>query len=136
MKIKKSEKAKVPTRAHEDDAGYDLFATRDIYLPASGKVIADTEISVDIPKGYFGDIRPKSGLLFNHNIATFGTVDSGYRGTIRVVLFNLGDRPYQFREGEKIAQMVLVPCLTPTLEVVEELDETDRGEGGFGSSGK
>lgn len=136
MKIKKSEKAKVPTRAHEADAGFDLFATRDIYVPASGKVIADTEISVDIPKGYFGDIRPKSGLLFNHSLATFGTVDSGYRGTIKVVLFNLGDRPYHFHEGEKIAQMVLVPCLTPTLEVVDELDETDRGEGGFGSSGK
>lgn len=126
----------IPRRAHKADAGYDLFATHDIYVNPHGKVTADTGVHIEIPAGYFGDIRPKSGLLFNHDIFTAGTVDSGYRGAVKVRIINFGNEPYQFRKGEKIAQMVLVPCLTPDLVIVEELPETERGNGGFGSTGK
>lgn len=126
----------LPCRAHKSDAGYDLFATKDIYIRPRGKATADTGVHIEIPAGYFGDIRPKSGLLFNHDILTAGTVDSGYTGAIRVRIINLGDEPYIFRKNEKIAQMVLVPCLTPDLVVVDKLTETERGNGGFGSTGK
>ena len=136
IKITLDEGAKMPTRAHEADAGYDLYAMQDIYIPTTGKVTADTGVHIEIPANYYGDIRPKSGLLFNHNLFTAGTVDSGYRGAVRVRIINFGTEPYQFRKGEKIAQMVLVPCLTPAFELVEELPETERGNGGFGSTGK
>jgi dUTP pyrophosphatase len=136
LKIKLEKNARLPVRAHASDAGYDLFATRNIYIMPHGKVTADTGVHCEIPAGYFGDIRPKSGLLFNHDIFTAGTVDAGYTGTVRVRIINLGSDPYEFHEGDKIAQMVLVPCLTPALEVVEELEETERGEGGFGSTGR
>ena len=127
MKVKIDRGAKLPIRAHKTDAGYDLFAIR---------ITADTGVHCEIPAGYFGDIRPKSGLLFKHDIFTAGTVDSGYTGSIRVRIINFGEEPYEFKEGEKIAQMVNIPCLTPELEVVEELSETERGSGGFGSTGK
>ena len=101
-----------------------------------GKITADTGVHLEIPAGYFGDIRPKSGLLFKHDIFTAGTVDSGYTGSIRVRIINFGEEPYEFKEGEKIAQVVFVPCYTPELEIVDELSETERGSGGFGSTGK
>lgn len=136
IKIALDEGAVMPSRAHKSDAGYDLFATKDIHIRPHGKVTADTGLHIEIPAGYFGDIRPKSGLLFKHDILTAGTVDSGYTGSVKVRIINLGDEPYQFRKNEKIAQMVLVPCLTPDLVVVDKLTETERGNGGFGSTGK
>ena len=136
MKVKIDDKAKLPIRAHKTDAGYDLFATREIYVMPKGKITADTGVHCEIPAGYFGDIRPKSGLLFNHNIFTAGTVDSGYTGSINVRIINFGEEPYVFKKGDKIAQMVIVPFIAPELEVVEELSETERGSGGFGSTGR
>lgn len=136
MKVKIDMEAKLPIRAHETDAGYDLFAMRNTYVMPRGRITADTGVHCEIPAGYFGDIRPKSGLLFKHDIFTAGTVDSGYTGSIRVRIINFGEEPYEFKAGEKIAQVVFVPCYTPELEIVEELDETERGSGGFGSTGK
>lgn len=136
VKITLDEGAKMPTRAHKADAGFDLYAMQDIYVMPQGRITADTGVHIEIPEGYFGDIRPKSGLLFNHNLFTAGTVDSGYRGAVKVRIINFGSEPYQFRKGEKIAQMVLMPCLTPALEEVEKLSETERGNGGFGSTGR
>ncbi len=136
MKVKLQREAKLPIRAHETDAGYDLFAMRNTYVMPRGRITADTGVHCEIPAGYFGDIRPKSGLLFNHNIFTAGTVDCGYTGSIRVRIINFGEEPYEFKKGDKIAQMVIIPCLTPELVVVDELNETDRGSGGFGSTGK
>lgn len=138
MHIKvKLDKAILPCRAHAADAGYDLFARHDIYIQPQGKVTADTGVHIEIPAGYFGDIRPKSGLLFNHDIVVgSGTVDSGYTGAVKVRIINFGNEAYQFHKGDKIAQMVIVPCLTPELTEVQELEETERGTGGFGSTGK
>lgn len=130
------EGAILPTRAHLADAGLDICTPQDIYVPALGRMTIDTGIHIELPKGYFADIRPKSGLLFNHNLTTAGTVDSGYTGAIRVRLINLSREPYSFKKGEKIAQMVILKCELPELNIVESLKNTERGGGGFGSTGK
>ena len=96
----------------------------------------DTGVHVEIPLGFFGDIRSKSGLLFKHNILTDGTIDSGYTGSIKIKLMNHGVWPYRFKAGDKIAQMVIQRCELPELVVVEEFATTERGDGGFGSTGK
>lgn len=130
------EGAQMPVRAHESDAGYDLFAMTDIYVQPEGKVSADTGVHIEIPAGYFGDIRPKSGLLFKHDIITAGTVDSGYTGSVKVRIINLGHEPYQFHKGDKIAQMVIIPFVAAELVEVDALNDTERGNGGFGSTGR
>ena len=136
IKVKLDDGAVMPCRAHETDAGYDLFAPRDIYVLGQMKTTVDTGVHIEIPKGYFGAIRAKSGLFFKYDLFTDGTVDCGYTGAVKVRIVNLGHSPYQFHKGDKIAQLVLIPCLTPTFEEVEELEETERGNGGFGSTGK
>lgn len=136
LKIKLDDGALLPTRAHDADAGLDLYTPYDVYLPSLGKVTVDTGVHIELPCDYFGDIRPKSGLLFKNNIITFGTIDSGYTGSINVRLINLSGEPYSFKKGEKIAQMVIVPCEYPGLEIVDGLTDSERGSGGFGSTGK
>ncbi len=124
-----------PTRAHPTDAGLDLYTPVDVVVPANGEVIIDTLVAAEIPDGYVGLITSKSGLMAK-GITSRGTVDASYRGHIRAVLFNHSDTDYQFHRGDKVTQMVLLPIITPELEVVTELSETDRGEAGFGSTGK
>lgn len=136
MRVKLNEGAFMPTRAHIDDAGFDLYCPRYVYIQPHGKLVIDTGVHVEIPKGYYGDIKAKSGLFFKKDLITTGTVDSGYRGSIHVKLVNLGDKGYTFDVGDKIAQMVITPCYTPELELSEELTETDRGSNGFGSTGR
>lgn len=137
LKIKLDENAIMPTRAHETDAGLDLYTPGHIYLSAmNSSMIVDTGVHVEIPHGYFGLITSKSGLFFKDGIFTTGTIDEGYTGSIKVKLNNFGFDLKQFSRGEKIAQMVIIPCLTPEIEVVDELAKTERGENGFGSTGK
>lgn len=135
MKVKLEEWAIPPTRAHKHDAGLDLYTPIDLNINGGCSVSVDTGVAMAIPVGFFGAVASKSGLLFNKKIFTFGTVDSGYTGTIRVILFNGGAQPVQFKAGDKIAQVILEPCLTPELEFVDSLEETERGDKGFGSSG-
>ena len=125
-----------PHRAHEDDAGLDLFAREEqIILPGESAVF-DTGVHVELPRGTFGKLESKSGLNVNYDIVSCGgTIDAGYVGSIKVKLYNLGKRPYMVRKGQKIVQMVIVPILTPSLELVDRLDDTERGSNGFGSSG-
>lgn len=125
----------IPTRAHPTDAGMDLYTPIDVYLPANEEIIVDTLVAMEIPEGYVGLITSKSGLM-SKGITSRGTVDSSYRGHIRAVLFNHGKNGYWFKRGDKITQMVLLPIITPELEIVTELSATERGEGGFGSTGK
>lgn len=134
MKIMLDKGAKMPTRAHPWDAGLDLYAMHDgeVYLAS----VFDTGVHVQIPEGYVGFVKSKSGLMVKHHIITDGTIDSHYTGSIRVKLFNRGVNPYHVQAGDKIAQLVIVPCLLPELEVVDSLEETDRGDGGFGSTGR
>ena len=152
MKIMLDEGAKMPTRAHEFDAGLDLYAPKFAAVPGSkytapiygcgygimsvGQKVIDTGVHVEIPEGYVGLIKSKSGLMVNNGLLTDGTIDSGYTGSIKVKLFNTSPKDYKFKAGEKIAQLVIVPCLLPDLEVVDHLEETDRGDGGFGSTGR
>lgn len=137
IKIMLDDGAIMPTRAHHADAGLDLYTPKDIYLCGGGSVGIDTGVHVEIPLGFFGDIRSKSGLLFKHNILTDGTIDSGYTGSIKIKLMNHGVWPYRFKAGDKIAQMVIQRCELPELMVVEEFaTTTERGDNGFGSTGR
>ena len=149
MKIKLDEGAIMPTRAHAFDAGLDLYAPKTVSIPGSkysssygyGKVYVgsrtvDTGVHVQIPEGFVGFIKSKSGLMANYGLLTDGTIDSGYTGSIRVTMFNTTCKDYVINAGEKVAQLVIQPCVLPRLELVDELEETDRGAGGFGSTGK
>ena len=124
-----------PTRAHPTDAGLDLYTPVDVVVPAHGSVIIDTLVACEIPDGFVGLITSKSGLMAK-GITSRGTIDASYRGHIRAVMFNHSNTDYEFHKGDKITQMVLLPIITPDLEVVTELNKTDRGEAGFGSTGK
>ena len=136
MKIMLDEGAKMPTRAHPWDAGLDLYAMEDGYVRCNNSHTFDTGVHVEIPEGCVGFIKSKSGLMVNHGILTDGTIDCGYTGSIKVKLFNHGTSKYEVKNGDKIAQLVIQPCMLPPLELVDELEETDRGAGGFGSTGK
>ena len=146
MKIMLDEGAILPTRAHETDAGLDLYTPNDVIVARSrwtptegitvGSATIDTGVHVEIPKGYVGFIKSKSGLMVKHGLTADGTIDCGYVGSIRVKLFNHTSTSYEFKAGEKVAQLVLLPIITPDLELVDSLEDTDRGSNGFGSSGK
>ena len=136
MKITLDEGAKMPTRAHAWDAGLDLYSTHDGYIRCNTNRTFDTGVHVQIPEGCVGLVKSKSGLMVNHGIITDGTIDSHYTGPIKVCLFNHGTSRYEVKKGDKIAQLVIVPCLLPELELVDHLEETDRGDGGFGSTGR
>ncbi len=135
--IKKLDKlAKIPTRANESDAGYDLYSIEKAYLPAGGRKVVRTGISVAIPPGFYGRVAPRSGLAVKRGIDVLaGVIDSGYRGEIGVVLQNLSDYDFEFLQGERIAQLILEQCNTIGWVEVEELEDSVRSDGGFGSTG-
>ena len=135
MKIKLDEGAILPNRAHKVDAGLDLFTPVDFTVQAKDSEVVDTGVHIEIPVGYVGFVKSKSGLMVNHDITTDGTVDAGYTGSIRIKLFNHSFNDKDFFKGQKIAQLVILPIITPELELVDDLDETERGNGGFGSTG-
>lgn len=136
MKVMLDPGAYMPVRAHENDAGLDLFAMEGKIIPPCGSAKFDTGVHVEIPKGYVGMITSKSGLMAKNGITSRGTIDSGYVGSIQAVLFNHSHKCIQIERGQKITQLVIMPIITPELEVVDSLEETERGEGGFGSTGK
>ena len=126
----------MPTRSHPWDGGLDLYAKEGGVLRPCSNETFDTGVHIEIPEGYVGFLRSRSGLMVNHHIVTDGTIDAHYTGSIRVKLFNLNRREYRVNAGDKIAQLVIVPCLLPELELVDSLEETERGDKGFGSSGR
>lgn len=136
MKIVLDEGATLPTRAHPWDAGLDLYSKEDGYIRCNQSRTFDTGTHIQIPEGCVGLVKSKSGLMVNHGIITDGTIDAHYTGSIKICLFNHGGSKYEVKKGDKIAQLVIVPCLLPELEWVDKLDETDRGDNGFGSSGR
>ena len=132
--------ARPPAQAHEGDAGYDLHAAEAVTIAPGERASVGTGIAVAIPSGQAGLVVPRSGLAARHGISVVnapGLIDSGYRGELRVLLLNT-DRtePFSVEPGDRIAQLVLVDVGTPDLEEVEQLDETVRGAGGFGSTGR
>lgn len=136
MKIKLDPGAYMPERAHSADAGYDLRSPVKGRLYAGEAVVIDTGVHVEIPVGYVGMLKSKSGLNVKHDIVGEGVIDSGYTGSIRVKLYNHGSESYVIESGDKISQLVILPIITPELELVSELEETDRGNNGFGSTGR
>ena len=136
MKITLDEGAVMPQRAHKQDAGLDLFSREDRAILDGDSAVFDTGVHIELPPGTFGQLFSKSGLNVNYNIVSCGgTIDEGYTGSIHVKLYNLGKKPYMIRKGQKICQLVIMPCLKPDLEIVEKLEDTERGTGGFGSTG-
>jgi dUTP diphosphatase len=132
-------RAWLPTRAYEHDAGFDLYALEPRRLAPGGRGSVRTGIAVEIPAGQAGLVLPRSGLADRHGIALVnapGLIDSGYRGEIRVLLLNTDPvEPFEVSEGDRIAQLVLVRVESPEIEEVGDLGESQRGAGGFGSSG-
>ena len=133
--------SKMPTRAHPWDGGLDLYAPECacIYTisPCGGSAVIDTGVHVQIPEGYVGFIKAKSGLNVKHGLTCTGVIDSHYTGSIAVKLYNHHNcLRYDVKPGDKIAQLVILPCLLPELELVDSLEETDRGDAGFGSTGR
>ena len=129
----------LPTRAHPDDAGLDLYAAEQIGIPVLGRNLVSTGIAVAIPPGHVGYITPRSGLAHSNGITVLnspGAIDAGYTGEIRVNLINHGQAPYVITPGQRIAQLVLHPIITPNVEEVDEIPDTERGTSGHGSTGK
>ncbi len=130
----------LPTYASELAAGMDLFAAVDmpVTLMVGERALIPTGIRIAIPPGYEGQVRPRSGLAIKKGIAMVnapGTIDADYRGEIRVILINLGQEPVTIHRGDRIAQLVIAPVVRVSWCPVDKLDETERGEGGFGHTG-
>lgn len=140
VKIKKlNTNAKVPTRGSEEAAGYDLYSNSNVEIRPEGTVKVNTGIAMEIPKGYFGAIYARSGLATKEGLRPancVGVVDSDYRGEIIVALHNDSNIVRVVEKGERIAQIVIMPYLSVEFEEVDDLDETKRGNGGFGSTDK
>ena len=146
MKVKLEKFAFMPTKAHESDAGFDLYAPCAFSVQRSyyndfgsvffGSATINTGVHIAIPQGYVGMIKSKSGLNVKYGLTAEGVIDSGYTGSIVVKLYNHSTDEYLFNKGEKIAQLVVMPISTEGLELVDELEDTERGDGGFGSSGR
>ena len=127
--------ANIPVRAHKNDAGLDLYATKGgLIFPFSRKAF-DTGVHVAIPEGFVGLLTSKSGLMDKQGITSRGTIDSEYTGSIRAVLFNHSWKFIRIKPNQKITQLVILPIITPDPEIVDGLEDTERGNGGFGSTG-
>jgi dUTP pyrophosphatase len=139
VKVKKLDKdAQVPAYAKTGDAGADLRAVQNAIIPPKTTVLIKTGIAVEVPVGYEAQIRSRSGLAARNSVFVLnspGTVDSGYRGEVCVILRNEGDLDFEIHTGDRIAQMVIKSVEQAVFDVVDSLSTSDRGEGGFGSSG-
>jgi dUTP pyrophosphatase len=138
LKIKKlSPDAILPNYSYNDDAAFDLYCLENVEIAPNERLQISTGIAMQIPAGHVGLIWDKSGLSHKHGIKTVGgVIDSGYRGEVKVGIINLGTEKYKFEKGHKVAQMIIQEKKTCDIVEVENLDDSERGEGGFGSSGK
>lgn len=131
--------AKAPVRAHDEDAGLDLFNFNEgkTVIPALGKAVFHTGVHVEIPYGYYGKIESKSGLNVKHGVVSCGgVIDSGYGGEIMVALYNLSSEDFVSEHGDKIAQLIVQKCELPAVVIVNEISSGERGDSGFGSTGR
>ncbi|XP_061348041.1 deoxyuridine 5'-triphosphate nucleotidohydrolase-like [Gastrolobium bilobum] len=137
LRVKKlSDKAILPSRASPLSAGYDLSSAVETKVPARGKALVATDISISIPQGTYARVAPRSGLAWKHSIDVgAGVIDADYRGPVGVILFNHSDVDFEVKLGDRIAQLIIEQILTPDVAEVDDLDSTLRGEGGFGSTG-
>ena len=128
--------AKMPNRAHKTDAGLDLYSRETKIIPAKGSAIFDTGVHIQLPPNTTGFLKSKSGLNVKYGITSEGVIDCGFCGSIVAKLYNHSGKDYKVKKGDKITQLVILPILTPELNLVTEFEETERGNGGFGSSGR
>lgn len=128
--------ATLPTRAHPDDAGLDLYALEDGVLPSGGGLVARTGIAIALPEQTVGLVADRSSMAKRGVKTSGGVIDAGYRGEIHIVLRNITPEVIRFTRGERIAQLLILPCLTPAVYESQDLGETHRGAKGFGSTGK
>lgn len=139
LRIQKiSEEAIIPYYAHKGDAGLDLFSIEDVTIQPSETALIKTGIKIELPENTEAQVRPRSGLALKHSITvlnTPGTIDEGYRGEICIILINHGKKPFNVEKKMKIAQMVVKPIIPVEVIEVKELSDSDRGQGGFGSTG-
>lgn len=138
LRIKKlNPQAQVPERGSQLAAGYDLYSTENTVILPTKRAVVGTGISIEMPEGVYGRIAPRSGLAVKHGIHVgAGVIDRDYTGELKVVLFNLGNEPYIIKPGYRIAQLILEKHMTVDVEEVHEMMETQRGDGGFGSTGQ
>ena len=128
----------LPAYATSGAAGMDVLSAEDVTIAPGARHAVATGLALAIPAGYEIQVRPRSGLALKHGITvpnTPGTIDSDYRGELKVILINHGDGPFEIHRGDRVAQLVLAPVTQAAWQEVDELDETDRGAGGFGSTG-
>ena len=130
--------AELPTYAHPGDAGMDIRSIEELTIDPGARALVHTGLVMVLPPGYEAQVRPRSGLALKNGVTvlnTPGTIDEGYRGEIGVILANFGSEPFKVEKGAKIAQMVIAPCTRAEIVETDEVDDTVRGTGGFGSSG-
>ncbi|XP_015065379.1 deoxyuridine 5'-triphosphate nucleotidohydrolase [Solanum pennellii] len=137
LRVKKlSENAVLPSRASSLSAGYDLSSAAETKVPARGKALVPTDLSIAVPQGTYARIAPRSGLAWKYSIDVgAGVIDADYRGPVGVVLFNHSEVDFEVKAGDRIAQLIVQKIVTPEVEQVDDLDSTVRGYGGFGSTG-
>lgn len=128
--------AYMPSRGHETDAGLDLRTPKAVTVPAYGSVAVDTGVHVELPRGCAGLLVSKSGLNVKHDITSTGLIDEGYTGSIVVKLYNHGGEDYKFEAGDKVTQLVVTPVICESLEQVSAFNPSERGDNGFGSTGR
>lgn len=136
MNIQLDKQALMPIRVHDTDAGLDLLSPVDTVIPAHGAVTIDTGVHIELPPNTAGFLKSKSGLNVKYGITSEGVIDVGYTGSVAVKLYNHSGMDYTVRRGDKISQLVVVNIDTPDLVLVEKLADTERGNGGFGSTGR
>lgn len=137
FRVKKlSDNAVLPSRGSPLSAGYDLSSATEMKVPARGKALVPTDLSIAVPEGTYARIAPRSGLTWKHSIDVgAGVIDADYRGPVGVILFNHCDVDFEVKIGDRIAQLIIEKIIVPEVEEVDDLDSTVRGSGGFGSTG-
>lgn len=134
--VKLSQNASAPSKASADAAGFDLYSAYDYEVQPSGKVLALTDLQIAVPDGCYGRVAPRSGLAHKNFIDVgAGVIDRDYRGNVGVILFNFGREIFHIKKGDRIAQLICERIAYPTIEECTSLNETERGQGGFGSTG-
>jgi dUTP pyrophosphatase len=136
MRVELDENAFMPERAHDTDAGADIRTPHSFTLPAMGSAIVNTGVHVELPDGTVGMLKSKSGLNTLHGIVSEGVIDEGFTGEIIVKLYNHSGEPRHFERGDKITQLVVMPVLYPEFELVDRVSGGDRGDDGYGSTGR
>lgn len=136
MKVMLDAGAYMPVRAHKDDAGLDLRSPDTFIVKAGKSLKIDSGVHVDIPAGYVGFLKAKSGLNVKYGVTCTGVIDAGYTGSIVVKLYNNGSDDVLFERGDKLTQLVILPIVCPDLIQVDSLEDTERGDAGFGSTGR